>query len=98
MSTPLRPMARTSNGCAVLKVSLPGEGWLLDIDCAPRHAALSTLCPDILSFDHTMLGCSYFSSGPTRDRRRRAPDSGARQVQPRPPLLSARSGDRGFDP
>src|SRR5215204_139684 len=102
MSTPQRPMARTSNGCLVLNVSLPnvseGLGDRLRIESAPSHSALSILCPDILSFDHAVLPCSYCSSGPTRDRRRRAPDGGARQIQPCPPLLSARSGHRGCDP
>jgi hypothetical protein len=36
MSTPLRPMARTSNGCVLLNVSLP-RVWVIDsVSRVPR--------------------------------------------------------------
>ena len=59
MSTPQRPMARTSirlrgtqdrpsgsRGCSLSRVPSP-------------HSGLSIVCPDILTFSHAMLGCGY---------------------------------------
>src|SRR6476469_1882800 len=58
MSTPQRPMARTSIGCVVLKISPSAVGIARYREClAPL--ALSIVCPDILTFSPAMLGCSY---------------------------------------
>src|SRR4029078_9540205 len=58
MSTPLRPMASTSNGCVVVK-SPSGGWWWLAYDCALRHSGLSIVCPDILTFDRAVLVFGY---------------------------------------
>src|SRR6476469_1783709 len=58
MSTPQRPMARTSIGCVVLKISPSAVGIARYREClAPL--ALSIVCPDILTFSPAMLGYSY---------------------------------------
>src|SRR3954470_16879403 len=55
MSTPLRPMARTSS-CPVVVTSAPANLGLPGVwdayDCALCHSSMSIVCPDILTCDH----------------------------------------------